>query len=114
MDTAAVYRAWDEMTDVSAGSGAAGGVGTNDLESAALAVEPRLARWKQRLEDRTGSAAHLAGSGSTWFVEGWPEGWTAGSREPVTLGGEQGILVAVGTTPPSEEEGSAEVERPAE
>ena len=42
----------------------------NDLEPAALAVEPRLAEWRDRLGEATGQQPHLAGSGSTWFVEG--------------------------------------------
>jgi 4-diphosphocytidyl-2-C-methyl-D-erythritol kinase len=42
----------------------------NDLEPAALAVEPRLGEWRDRLGDLTGVPPRLAGSGSTWFVEG--------------------------------------------
>jgi 4-diphosphocytidyl-2-C-methyl-D-erythritol kinase len=61
--TAAVYRAWDEM-------GGPVGEGPNDLEPAALRVEPRLALWRDRLGDATGSQPVLAGSGSTWFVPG--------------------------------------------
>jgi 4-diphosphocytidyl-2-C-methyl-D-erythritol kinase len=61
--TVEVYRAWDRL-------GAPVGVGTNDLESAALVVEPRLAEWRDRLGDATGEEPRLAGSGSTWFVEG--------------------------------------------
>ena len=44
--------------------------GSNDLEPAALAVEPRLAEWRDRLGDATGQEPVLAGSGSTWFVPG--------------------------------------------
>jgi len=61
--TAAVYRAWDEL-------GGPVGPGSNDLEAAALAVEPRLAAWRDGLGDATGQQPRLAGSGSTWFVEG--------------------------------------------
>ena len=61
--TAAVYRAWDELGGPTAD-------GPNDLEPAALAVEPGLARWRDRLADATGRAPVLAGSGSTWYVEG--------------------------------------------
>ncbi|MGH9183004.1 MAG: 4-(cytidine 5'-diphospho)-2-C-methyl-D-erythritol kinase [Acidimicrobiales bacterium] len=61
--TAAVYRAWDRL-------GGPTGMGTNDLEPAALAVEPDLARWRDRLGDATGCTPMLAGSGSAWFVEG--------------------------------------------
>lgn len=61
--TAEVYAAWDEL---------GGPVGTNgnDLEAAALAVQPDLARWRDELEEASGSVPMLAGSGSTWFVEG--------------------------------------------
>lgn len=61
--TVAVYRAWDAM-------GGPTGAGTNDLEPAAVQVEPRLGEWRDRLGDATGQQPHLAGSGSTWFVEG--------------------------------------------
>jgi 4-diphosphocytidyl-2-C-methyl-D-erythritol kinase len=61
--TPAVYRAWDEL-------GGPTSDGPNDLESAALAVEPRLAEWRDRLGDATGERPVLAGSGSTWFVPG--------------------------------------------
>lgn len=62
VSTVAVYRAWDAM------GGPTGA--TNDLEVAALAVEPRLAGWRDRLAEATGGHPVLAGSGSTWFVEG--------------------------------------------
>ena len=42
----------------------------NDLEPAALAVEPRLAEWRDRLAEVSGERPRLAGSGSTWFVDG--------------------------------------------
>ncbi|MGZ4693724.1 MAG: 4-(cytidine 5'-diphospho)-2-C-methyl-D-erythritol kinase [Acidimicrobiales bacterium] len=61
--TPAVYRMWDEL-------GGPTGDGPNDLEPAALAVEPRLAEWRDRLGHTTGREPCLAGSGSTWFVEG--------------------------------------------
>ncbi|MGQ0615771.1 MAG: 4-(cytidine 5'-diphospho)-2-C-methyl-D-erythritol kinase [Acidimicrobiia bacterium] len=67
VSTPAVYRAWDAL-------GAPTGGGPNDLEPAALAVEPGLARWRDRLGDATGRTPALAGSGSTWFVEGAFEG----------------------------------------
>ncbi len=65
--TPAVYRAWDAL-------GGPRSEGPNDLEAAALAVEPRLAVWRDRLGDRSGQTPVLAGSGSTWFVEGEYEG----------------------------------------
>jgi 4-diphosphocytidyl-2-C-methyl-D-erythritol kinase len=61
--TPAVYRTWDLL-------GGPTGDGPNDLEPAALAVEPRLREWRDRLGEATGAEPVLAGSGSTWFVEG--------------------------------------------
>lgn len=61
--TPAVYAAWDELGGPSAD-------GPNDLEAAALRVEPRLARWRDELGEATGCEPVLAGSGSTWFVPG--------------------------------------------
>ncbi len=65
--TPAVYRKWDEL-------GAPTGDNGNDLEPAALAVEPDLARYRDNLGDVTGETPRLAGSGSTWFVEGRYDG----------------------------------------
>lgn len=61
--TPAVYRAWDDL-------GGPVGDNGNDLEPAAVRVEPRLAAWRDQLGDATGMTPVLAGSGSTWFVEG--------------------------------------------
>jgi 4-diphosphocytidyl-2-C-methyl-D-erythritol kinase len=61
--TPAVYRAWDEL-------GGPVGPNGNDLEPAALHVAPELARWRDELAEATGRVPRLAGSGSTWFVEG--------------------------------------------
>ncbi len=61
--TPAVYRAWDDLGGPTA-------EGPNDLEPAALAVEPRLAAYRDRLGEATGETPILAGSGSTWFVPG--------------------------------------------
>jgi len=61
--TADVYRRWDEL-------GGPAGESGNDLEPAALDLVPDLARWRDDLGDATGLCPRLAGSGSTWFVEG--------------------------------------------
>ncbi|MGH9077692.1 MAG: 4-(cytidine 5'-diphospho)-2-C-methyl-D-erythritol kinase, partial [Acidimicrobiales bacterium] len=61
--TAAVYQAWDDL-------GGPPGDGPNDLEPAALVVEPRLRAWRARLGEATGEVPVLAGSGSTWWVRG--------------------------------------------
>jgi 4-diphosphocytidyl-2-C-methyl-D-erythritol kinase len=61
--TPAVYRAWD-------GLGGPLGEHGNDLEPAALLVAPELARARDLLGEQTGRTPRLAGSGSTWFVDG--------------------------------------------
>lgn len=63
VSTPLVYRAWDEM-------GGPRSEGPNDLEPAALAVEPELATWRARLAEASGRTPVLAGSGGTWFVQG--------------------------------------------
>lgn len=61
--TPVVYRAWDDL-------GGPRGDHGNDLEPAALHAFPELARWRDELAGATGERPRLAGSGSTWFVEG--------------------------------------------
>ena len=61
--TPSVYRAWDEL-------GGPHGPSGNDLEPAALAIEPRLADWRARIIEATGVVPVLAGSGATWFLRG--------------------------------------------
>jgi len=61
--TPEVYAAWDSL-------GAPVGDHGNDLEAAALVVAPELAQARDRLSEHAGRRARLAGSGSTWFVEG--------------------------------------------
>jgi 4-diphosphocytidyl-2-C-methyl-D-erythritol kinase len=61
--TPAVYRAWDEL-------GGPRGDHGNDLEPAALHIAPELGRWRDELAEVCSSRPRLAGSGSTWFVEG--------------------------------------------
>jgi 4-diphosphocytidyl-2-C-methyl-D-erythritol kinase len=63
VSTAAVYQAWDSL-------GGPVSDNFNDLEPAAVVVEPRLQAWRDRLGDGTGQVPRLAGSGSTWFVDG--------------------------------------------
>jgi 4-diphosphocytidyl-2-C-methyl-D-erythritol kinase len=61
--TPEVYRAWDALGGPTATS-------PNDLEDAAISVQPLLRWWRDSIEDRTGNAPILAGSGATWFVHG--------------------------------------------
>jgi 4-diphosphocytidyl-2-C-methyl-D-erythritol kinase len=83
-----VYRAWDEL-------GGPSGPAGNDLEPAALVVEPRLARWRDALAERTAQRPRLAGSGGTWFVAG-----DHGRRE-VEVDGLMATTVVARTTGPA-------------
>lgn len=64
VSTPATYRAWDALPAHLQSTG------RNDLEAAACVVEPRLAEWKERITAACGVTPTLAGSGSTWFVDG--------------------------------------------
>jgi 4-diphosphocytidyl-2-C-methyl-D-erythritol kinase len=74
--TPAVYRAWDDMQGPSGRWSAPAPAAVshllpalgNDLEPAALAVEPRLAGVQSLVEAACGAPAVLAGSGSSWFA----------------------------------------------
>jgi len=61
--TSEVYAQWDRL-------GGPVGDNGNDLEAAALAVAPELRRWRDLLGDASGQRPRLAGSGSTWWVNG--------------------------------------------
>jgi 4-diphosphocytidyl-2-C-methyl-D-erythritol kinase len=63
VSTPAAYKAWDAL-------GGPAGDGPNDLEAGAFVVEPRLAKYRDLLGNHSGIQPTLAGSGSTWFVEG--------------------------------------------
>jgi 4-diphosphocytidyl-2-C-methyl-D-erythritol kinase len=67
VSTPAAYAAFDELaeknTDVRQRL-------INDLEPAALAVEPRMKFWRAAISEACGSAPTLAGSGATWFLRG--------------------------------------------
>jgi 4-diphosphocytidyl-2-C-methyl-D-erythritol kinase len=73
--TPAVYRAWDELGGPSHP--------TNDLEPAALHVEPRLVAFKKAIKEASGREPVLAGSGSSFFVLFDDEGAAAVAREHV-------------------------------
>ena len=66
VSTPAVYRAWDDLTKA--------GINTsdtlNDLQQAALVVEPRLREWQDKIAQACGQAPVLAGSGATWWLDG--------------------------------------------
>lgn len=97
VDTAAVYRAWDRLA--AAGLLSDGEESSNGLEAAAVEIEPRLTEWKLALEGATARSAHLAGSGSTWFVEGSAEEFGIDLGPGLSLDGQHALLVATRTTP---------------
>jgi 4-diphosphocytidyl-2-C-methyl-D-erythritol kinase len=97
MDTGAVYRAWDAM--FRAGSLPPDGASGNDLEAPALSVEPRLALWRQAFAAATGVEPRLAGSGSTWFVEGGPDTYGLEDRRSLQLGQISAQLLGARTVP---------------
>jgi 4-diphosphocytidyl-2-C-methyl-D-erythritol kinase len=101
VDTGAVYTAWDEIGARTAGGPTAGGgvMGANDLEAPALAVDPRLGAWRDHLAGLIGRRPWLAGSGSTWFVEGSPDQLGLGGRPDVRMGDERALIVPVRTVP---------------
>ncbi len=88
VSTPAVYQAWDAL-------GGPTGAGPNDLEPAAVVVEPALARWRDRIGELAGVAPVLAGSGATWFVPGKRDGALASLRS-------EGAAVVVARTAPAE------------
>ena len=99
VDTGAVYRAWDAL-QAEGGAPTPGSTG-NDLEAPALVVEPRLGPWRDLFHRVTGREPRMAGSGSTWFVDGLPDGGGSGTRpEALQLGDETGWLVPVTTVAP--------------
>ena len=64
--TPAVYAAWDSLGGPAHRSG-------NDLTDAAIAVEPALGEWRDRIAAAAGVEPVLAGSGATWFLPGHHE-----------------------------------------
>ena len=68
VSTPAVYQAFDQLTDF--GKTPLRQASVNDLEPAAIKVEPRLATWKEKIAQASGVEPTLAGSGSTWWLDG--------------------------------------------
>ncbi|HLW45510.1 MAG TPA: hypothetical protein VKR78_04795, partial [Acidimicrobiales bacterium] len=101
VDTGAAYARWDELAlgRADAGRPEAGASGPNALTSAAIHVEPRLAAWRELLGETTGRTPVLAGSGSTWFVEGSAKELGVTGQSVLVLGREEGRLIPVRTVP---------------
>jgi 4-diphosphocytidyl-2-C-methyl-D-erythritol kinase len=99
VDTTAAYRAWDELAATGDLPPAPDDGPPNDLEAPVLAIEPRMARWRELLAALTGRRPRLAGSGSTWFFDGDPADLGLDSSRPLRLDGAEGWLVGVRTVP---------------
>jgi len=93
--TPEVYRVWDAL------GGPAGELG-NDLEPAALVLEPRLCWWRDLISAVAGERPRLAGSGGTWYLE---RGGEAAGQLAAELTGavraerERALVVAAASTP---------------
>jgi len=104
VDTASVYRAWDARAgraDGSRSGPAQRGHANNDLLTAAVATAPALERWGAHFAELTGRTPALAGSGSSWWVEGTPDEFGLSGRDALSLDRERGRLIAVKTVPES-------------
>ncbi len=91
-DTAAVFRAHDYLGSPTAD-------GPNDLLAAALTVEPRLARWRDLLGEVAGREPLLAGSGSTWFLEGTRAELGLLGRTTLNFGQDSARLISASAVP---------------
>ena len=78
VSTPQVYARWDQMGGPTGDNG-------NDLEPAALAEFPDLARWRDRIGEALGITPRLAGSGGTWFVEGRQDGSLASLKDATVV-----------------------------
>ncbi len=63
VSTVDAFRRWDDL-------GGPVAEGTNDLEPAVVDLVPAMATWRDRIAQAAGVAPVLAGSGSTWFLDG--------------------------------------------
>jgi len=93
VNTRQCYEAYDELVD-----GGETFTGRNHLERAARLVEPRLGETMEWLSATLGNRVHLAGSGSTLFIEGHLEQGV----ETWDVMGPEGVVQfrQVTTTPP--------------
>jgi 4-diphosphocytidyl-2-C-methyl-D-erythritol kinase len=94
ISTAACFAKFDELE-----RGGDGRDPRNDLVAPALVLEPRLARWRERFAELTGQTPALAGSGSTWFVEGEWDELGLGDQTTLAIGAERARLVAARSVP---------------
>jgi 4-diphosphocytidyl-2-C-methyl-D-erythritol kinase len=90
VETARVYAAWDDDPTHES---------PNALTRAALVVEPRLADWRDALGEWAGRRPVLAGSGSTWFVEGEGASGDGALPDRLRVGAETAQLRRTRTVP---------------
>jgi len=76
----------------------------NDLEEAAIDTVPVLAEWRDHLEGISGQRPRLAGSGSTWYVEGEPDSVGLAGHDGLVLDGERAAVIGVRTVAPGQVE----------
>ena len=99
VDTGAVYERWDSRLARLGTDPGGDRNGSNDLERAAIEVAPALADWRDLLADASSQRPRLAGSGSTWFVEGDREELGLAGRDFLVMEGGRAPLVPVRTVP---------------
>jgi 4-diphosphocytidyl-2-C-methyl-D-erythritol kinase len=99
VDTGAVYRQWDHRRARSGDRRYEGDSSANDLEAAAIDVAPTLARWRDQFALVTGQRPRLAGSGSSWFVEGSLDDLGITGHDFLVMETERAPLVPVRTVP---------------
>jgi 4-diphosphocytidyl-2-C-methyl-D-erythritol kinase len=96
VDTGAVYRAFDELREQRAAVD-----GRNELLAAALAVAPSLVGWKAELEALSDQEPVLAGSGSTFFLEGSKASLGLEGLEVIERDGSSALLIEARSVPSS-------------
>ena len=94
VDTGRVYAAWDDRQRAGITE-----TGRNELTEAALVVEPRLAQWRDALRELGAGDPVLAGSGSTWFLDGGPPEAGTEALPWLSCGSARAPLVRARTVP---------------
>jgi 4-diphosphocytidyl-2-C-methyl-D-erythritol kinase len=95
VSTPEVYRAWDVLGGPSGEQG-------NDLEPAAVFLQPRLLWWRDLVSSVAGERPRLAGSGGTWYLERSREAagpLAAELSAAVRAEGARALVVAVSSVP---------------
>ena len=99
IETGRVYESWDCLAPSLQHSSTSDDGYFNDLESAALRLEPQLELWRDILGNATGRRPHLAGSGTTWYVEGTKEQLGLSGRDALVMKSNRAPIVEACTLP---------------